>query len=124
MPGINTPLKDAAVDKVYKAINLHNKALATSGDYRIFFEVNGKRFSHILDPRTGYPVANGVVGVSIIADTCTFADGLATAIMVMGHVKGIELMDALNNVEGLIVVEETDGTLTDYFSKGFKSNML
>jgi len=122
--GINTPLKDAAVDKVYKAINLHNKALATSGDYRIFFEVNGKRFSHILDPRTGYPVSNGVKGVSIVADTCTFADGLATAIMVMGHEKGIELIDTLHNVEGLIVVEETDGTLTDYFSKGFKSNIL
>jgi len=121
--GINTPLKDAAVDKVYKAINLYNKALATSGDYRIFFEVNGKRFSHVLDPRTGYPVTNGVVGVSIIADTCTFADGLATAIMVMGHEKGIELMDTLPNIEGLIVVQETDGTLKDYFSKGFKPYM-
>jgi thiamine biosynthesis lipoprotein len=120
--GINTPMKDAAVDNVYKAINLHNKALATSGDYRNFFEVNGKRFSHVLDPRTGYPVTNGVAGVSIIADTCVFADGLATAIMVMGHEKGIELIDTLPDVEGLVVVEETDGTLTDYTSKGFNLN--
>ena len=120
--GINTPLKDAAVNKVYKAITLHNKALATSGDYRNFFEVNGKRFSHVLDPRTGYPVANGVAGVSIIADTCVFADGLATAIMVLGHEKGIELVNTLHNVEGLIVVQETDGTLTDYTSKGFNIN--
>jgi len=121
--GINTPLKGAAFDTVYKAVDLHNKALATSGDYRIFIEVNGERFSHILDPGTGYPVANGVVGVSIIANTCTFADGLATAMMVMGHEKGIALINTLRNVEGLIIVQEKDGTLMDYTSKGFNPDI-
>ena len=119
--GINRPRADAAFDEVYKVVELHSQAFATSGDYRNFFEVDGVRYSHVIDPRSGYPVSNGVVGVSIIADTCTFADGLATAIMVMGHASGLELINRLDAVEGLIVVEGPDGTLLDYPSKGFVS---
>ncbi len=66
---------------------MSNRAFATSGDYRNFFEVNGVRYSHVIDPRTGYPVSNGVASVSIVADTCTLADGLATAVMVMGQTR-------------------------------------
>ncbi len=118
--GINTPRKDALLNQVYNIVNLQNKALATSGDYRNFFEAEGKRYSHILDPETGYPVTNRVVSVSVMADNCTLADGLATGIMVMGHEKGIEAVNRLNGVECLIVVEEENGTFSDYYSKGFK----
>jgi thiamine biosynthesis lipoprotein len=117
--GINRPRKNAAVNDVYKAVPLQDQAFATSGDYRIFFEVNGMRYSHVLDPKTGYPVSNGVVSVSILADTCTFADGLSTAIMVMGHEKGLSLINRLDHVEGLIVVEAPDKRLIDFYSKGF-----
>jgi thiamine biosynthesis lipoprotein len=119
--GINTPRKDAAFNAVYKALDIHNSALATSGDYRNFFEADGKRYSHILDPTTGYPVSNRVVSASVIADTCTFADGLATALMVMGHEKGLELVNTLEHVECLIIAEEENGVLKDYYSAGFKS---
>ena len=118
--GINRPRKDAAVNDVYKVVYLQDHAFATSGDYRIFFEVNGIRYSHVIDPKTGYPVSNGVVSVSIIAGDCTFADGLATAIMVMGRQKGLDLINRLENVEGLIVVEKPDGALVDYYSNGFQ----
>ena len=118
--GINKPHPEASYDQVYKVIAIKDKAFATSGDYRNFFTVNGKRFSHIIDPRTGYPVDNGVVSVSIIADTCVFADGLATAVMVLGHEKGLELINRLNNVECLIIVRDNDGNLIDYFSEGFQ----
>lgn len=118
--GINTPWKDASLHEVYKALDLTtHKALATSGDYRNFFELNGKRYSHILDPTTGYPLANGVVSASVMADTCTFADGLATALMVLGHEKGIPLVNSLERVECLIVVQAADGTFRDYASEGF-----
>ena len=120
--GINRPRKDAAVNAVYRVVNLQNRAFATSGDYRNFFEVDGVRYSHIINPQTGYPVSNGVVGVSILAGDCTFADGLATAIMVLGHQKGLELISRLTDVEGLIVVEKPDGTLVDYTSRGFKAD--
>ena len=119
--GINKPDKNAPVDQVYKVVHLRNKGFATSGDYRNFFECQGKRFCHILDPRNGYPITNGVVSVSIIADTCTFADGLATAVMVLGHIKGLELVNTLDNTECLIVVKADDGTLTNYYSKAFIS---
>jgi len=117
--GINRPRTNAAADEVYKVVDLANQALATSGDYRNFFEADGVRYSHVIDPRTGYPVSNGVVSVSIVADNCTLADGLATAIMVMGAEKGLLLIERLIGVEGLIVVAKSDGTLVDYYSKGF-----
>ena len=120
--GINRPHQDAPTDQVYKVLTLQNKAFATSGDYRNFFEQKGKRFSHILDPINGFPITNGVVSVSILADTCTFADGLATAIMVMGPEKGLELVNRLDNTEGLILVRKNDETLVDYYSKGFNPN--
>lgn len=118
--GINRPRKDASYNDIYKIVTLKDKAFATSGDYRNFFEVNGKRFSHVLDPKTGYPVENSVVSVSIIADTCTFADGLATAVMVMGSDQGIDLINALPDVEGLVVIRRA-GRLTDYPSSGFQA---
>ena len=118
--GINRPQKDAAPNAVYKVVKLQDRAFATSGDYRIFFEIDGVRYSHVINPRTGYPVANGVVSVSVLASDCTFADGLATAIMVMGPQKGLALFNRLDGVEGLIVVEEPDGSLKDFYSKGFQ----
>ncbi|MGD8991056.1 MAG: FAD:protein FMN transferase [Desulfobacterales bacterium] len=117
--GINRPQKDAASNEVYRVVSIFNQAFATSGDYRNFFEIDDVRYSHVIDPRSGYPVSNGVVSVSIIANNCTLADGLATAIMVMGAEKGIQLVNRLDNVECLIVVEKPDGGLVDFTSTGF-----
>ena len=116
--GINTPRPGASVNAVYKVVSLTNAAFATSGDYRNFFVMDGVRYSHVIDPRTGYPVANGVVSASIIAPDCTFADGLATAVMVMGHKEGIALINRLPSVEGVIIVAGSDGTLIDHYSEG------
>lgn len=117
--GINTPQSGAPADQVYKSVDLTDWALATSGDYRNFFEVGGRRYSHVIDPRSGYPVANGVVSASVLADNCTFADGLATALMVMGAEKGLALVDRLEGVAGLIVVQRADGRFMDHYSKAF-----
>jgi FAD:protein FMN transferase len=115
--GINTPDKNAPFDKVYKVITLTDMAMATSGDYRNLIEIDGQRYSHIIDPKTGYPVKTQVVSATILAQTCTFADGLATAAMVMGPEKSLELINRLNNVEGLIIVRNSDGTFTDHVSQ-------
>jgi len=120
--GINRPRADAAFDAVYAVVALGNQGFATSGDYRNFFEVDGVRYSHVIDPRTGFPVSNGVVSVSIISANCTLADGIATAVMVMGVKKGLEMIDRLDGVEGLIVVEQNNGKLADFHSNGFKGN--
>ena len=94
--------------------------MATSGDYRNYFEAGGKRFSHIIDPRTGYPVNNGIVSVSIVADNCMFADGLATAIMVMGLEHGMALINSLKDVEGLLIVRKPDDEIVPYMTDAFR----
>ena len=117
--GIATPDKQIAKQTVYQAVSLENQALATSGDYRNFVVMNKKAYSHIIDPSTGYPVDNGVVSASVLADTCTFADGLATALMVMGPGKGIALVNRMEGTECLIIVQGKDGAFKNRYSEGF-----
>jgi thiamine biosynthesis lipoprotein len=116
--GINVPEAGAAFNEVYKVVTLTDRAFATSGDYRNFFEAEGRRYSHVLDPRTGYPVANGVVSASVVADNCTLADGLATALMVMGPEAGVALVERLAGVECFVVTRDADGRLRDHASSG------
>jgi thiamine biosynthesis lipoprotein len=77
-------------------------AVVTSGDYERFFERDGTRYHHILDPRTGYP-ARGVRSVTIVSPSATEADALATAVFVMGAEKGLDLINARQGVEGFII---------------------
>lgn len=122
--GINRPERKAPFDAVYKVISLSDRALATSGDYRNYFESNGRFYGHVLDPRTGYPVADGIVSVSVLADTCALADGLATGMMVMGVEKGLALVERLKQVECLIVVRSPDGRLSDHMSRTFQAENI
>ena len=119
--GINRPRADAAPDEIYRVAFLRDEAFATSGDYRNYFVRDGARYSHIIDPRTGRPVTNRVVSVSIRAPDCTLADGLATAVMVMGAEAGLALVERLEDVEALVVVETKEGGLQDHTSTGFRS---
>ena len=116
--GINRPEKGAATTDVYKALVLENRAMATSGDYRNYVEIQGRSYSHIIDPRNGYPVNNGVVSASVIAPNRTLADGLATALMIMGPTEGVQLLNRLEGVEGLIIVQRSDGAFENHLSKG------
>jgi len=73
------------------ALAVTDAAVATSGDYRNFFEVDGRRYSHLVDPRTGFPVDHELVSVTVVDDTCMTADALATALIVMGLEDGLAL---------------------------------
>jgi thiamine biosynthesis lipoprotein len=119
--GINRPEAGAPLDQVYHVVTLEDRAFATSGDYRNFVEIDGRRYSHILDPRTGYPVANDVVSVSVTAETCALADGLATALMVMGVSSGLDLVEKLDTVECLMITRDPQGGLHDHPSRGFRT---
>ncbi|SLM27518.1 Thiamine biosynthesis lipoprotein ApbE [Desulfamplus magnetovallimortis] len=119
MVGVTRPDKGGNPNAIYASFELKNRALATSGDYRNFIELEGKTYSHIINPVTGYPVSNGVVSASVISDNCTFADGLATALMVMGAEKGVELVNSIEGTECLIVTRDTNGKLKDHISKEF-----
>ena len=119
--GISRPTPDARIDDLHAVLTLQDQALATSGDYRNFFIHEGVRYAHILDPRNGYPVANQVVSASVLAPDCTLADGLATAILVMGKDQGLALLERLPMVEGLIVAQRPDGALENHASSGFRA---
>lgn len=102
--GVNVPRSDADPTAVLVAVPLKDAALATSGDYRNFFESGGRRYSHILDPVTGEPVRRDLVSASILAPDCTTADGLATAAIVLGEAKTREVLKAhFPGVEALFV---------------------
>jgi thiamine biosynthesis lipoprotein len=104
--GIQSPLK--LQNSVYKIVALRNTSMATSGDYRNYFEKNGKRYSHTIDPRTGRPTQHHLASVSVIHKNCMTADALATAIMVLGPEAGYNL--ALEEqLPVLLLVYEGDG---------------
>ncbi len=89
--GIETPSKEYA-QGVHLALKLKDQAIATSGNYRQFYNDNGERKSHIIDPRSGKPVAHQITSASVIASTAAIADAWSTAIMVLGQ-DGIELAE-------------------------------
>lgn len=108
--GIVNPLNK---NKIFATFPLENSAVETSGSYEKYVIFNGKRYSHIIDPRTGYP-ATGVVSVSVFAKQTEIADALATGIFVLGVEVGIDLVNQLKGVECIIV----DDTGKIFSSKG------
>lgn len=117
--GINLPEAYAPADRVRRTLPLSNRAVATSGDYRNFFVVGNQRYCHVLDPRSGYPVKTSVVSASVVSDSCAFADGLATALMILPPEESLNIVNALADTECLITVREATGQLKDYYSKSF-----
>lgn len=95
--------KDKTKALAWVAVN--NMAVVTSGDYERFVLLEGKRYAHIIDPRTGYPTT-GVKSVTIICPDAEIADALATSVFVLGKEKGMELLNSLKNIEGVIVTDE------------------
>lgn len=88
---IETPTRGER--SVQKIIKLTDTAIATSGDYRNYFEYDGTAYSHTINPLTGYPVAHDAASVTVVADTAAFADGIATALLVLGPKAGLELAE-------------------------------
>ena len=91
------------LNRCWIGVAVTNHAVATSGDGIRNFVHEGRRYGHILDPRTGYPVNNGTLSVSVIAPHCTFAGVLSTAAFVLGTKEGIEMMSLCPGVEGSII---------------------
>ncbi len=90
-------------------IETTDRAVATSGNYEQFFAFEDRRYSHIVDPRTGLPVANDLVGVTVLAPTCLQADALATALSVLGMDAGRKLLDLFPDVEARFQVQSAAG---------------
>ncbi|MCF6128097.1 FAD:protein FMN transferase [Flavobacterium sp. AS60] len=97
---------------LFSTFKITNKAVATSGNYEKFVLIDNKRYSHTIDPKTGFPVS-GIKSVTIIADNAEIADALATPVTVMGIAVGMDFINQLKTI-GCIIIDDNDKT---YFSK-------
>jgi len=119
--GLNEPKENASINDFSAFVNLDDLGLASSGNYRNFYTVNGKKYGHEINPLTGYPELNKLLGVSVISTSCMEADAYATAFMVMGLEKSKEKVETLNNVEACFFVSNETKNIDKIYSAGFQS---
>jgi len=100
--GVQDPREE---DKIIDIIKVKDKAVATSGDYRRYFTLEGKRFSHIVNPKTGLTVQDVPMSVTIVGPDATTTDALSTGVFVLGPEEGMKLIESLPGVEGMIISE-------------------
>ena len=105
-------------------LQLNDNAVATSGDYRNYFEYEGKIFSHTIDPRIGKPVSHNLASVTVVAKNCMQADALATALMVLGKEKGLTLIENTDDTEAFLIIRKDIPSLVTFQSSGFSKYLL
>jgi len=101
-------------------VRLDNRALATSGNYRKFFVEDGVKYSHTIDPRTGYPVRHTLLSATVIAPECGMADAWATACMVAGTEAAKALIERYDFLEGYLIFSDEKGEMRSWMSEGLK----
>lgn len=106
-------------NQFFKAyIPLTNKSFTTSGNYFNYREIDGKKYSHTIDPGTGYPARHAILSASVFTSDAITADVWATAFMVMGHEKAIELLKKHPELDALLIYSSTDGKMLTYITPG------
>lgn len=125
--GIDVPTDDIAAQnrEIQAILAISDLALATSGNYRQFYYLDGKKFSHTIDPRTGYPVQHNLLSVTVIAPSCVEADAYATAFMVLGVDSALQICESIQGMDCYLIYEDENGnnqtvytsTFEQYFTK-------
>jgi thiamine biosynthesis lipoprotein len=105
-------------------LQLNDDAVATSGDYRNYFEYEGKIFSHTIDPRSGKPISHNLASVTVVAKNCMQADALATALMVLGKEKGLNLIENTDDTEAFLITRKDIRSLVTFQSSGFSKYLI
>lgn len=118
--GIDKPEENAANDGSQLHIKLINKAVATSGNYRKFYVKDGEKYTHSINPKTGYPSKQNILSATIFADNCMTADAYATACMVIGTEKSIELIKTHPELSAYIIFADENGEMKTFMSEGVK----
>lgn len=115
--GIETPV--AGSRDVHQVASVSGFGLATSGDYRNFFEQGGVRYSHIIDPTTGYPITHNTVSATVLTDNAMLADAWATAMLTLGRDRGMEIAEARDMA--VVFIENADGAMITSASSRFNA---
>jgi thiamine biosynthesis lipoprotein len=121
--GIDKPIDDVIAEnrELQDVLEMTEGALATSGNYRNFYVKDGKKYSHTIDPRTGYPVQHGLLSASVKAKNCMLADAYATSFMVLGLEKTKEIVNNDKSLEAYIIYS-VHGELKVWESASFRKN--
>ena len=118
--GIEKPADNWDSEQVVQTrVALHDKGLVTSGSTRKYVERNGKRYSHCIDPNTGYPVEHQLLSVTILAENSVWADALASICMVMGMEKSLPIIQGMDGVEAYYIFVNENGELETFATEGF-----
>jgi thiamine biosynthesis lipoprotein len=123
--GVDKPLEEIDSEERYQFIlDLDNKSLATSGNYRKFYEKDGVRYSHTISPFTGFPAQNRLLSVTVIHDNCMLADAYATSFMVMGVKKTKQFVSNNSEIEIYLIYTAKDGSWKTFISPNFKKRII
>jgi len=124
--GISRPDEEQFFEdqKLKAIVQLKDKALATSGNYRNFYIEDGKKYAHEIDPKTGYPVQHSLLSTTVLADNCMTADAFATAFMILGLEKSVEIATSRKDIDVYFIYADKDGKYRSYVSEGFKTLLL
>jgi thiamine biosynthesis lipoprotein len=119
--GIEKPAQDIEAGQQVKVIvEIEDEALSTSGNYRKYYEKDGIRYSHTIDPSTGYPVTHTLLSVSVKAKNCWTADAYATAFMVMGLEKSKLFLEHEKNLDAYFIFSDQGGNMKSFATKGIE----
>ena len=118
--GINKPVDDSLSinQELQTILQLTDRGMATSGNYRNFYYRDGKKYAHTIDPRTGYPVEHNLLSATVIAQDCMTADALATAFMVMGLDETRSYIKEHPEIDVYLIYSDGDGQLKTFYSDG------
>lgn len=105
VPRPENPDTEKPWEDIFASIHLKDSAISTAGDYQRFFIKDGKRYHHIIDPKTGYPAESGLISVSVIAPEGYVSDGIDTAVLVLGVERGMKLLESMG-IDGILVDSE------------------
>ncbi|MGV8827456.1 MAG: FAD:protein FMN transferase [Breznakibacter sp.] len=121
--GIDKPIDDPTAQnrEIQEILSVTDCAVSTSGNYRKFFIKDGKKYSHTIDPKSGYPVSHNLLSTTVVAHDCISSDGLGTTFMVLGFEKGMALAESLPNVEAYFIFADTTGQVKTAMTSGFEA---
>ena len=119
--GISLPKEEASLRDLQTTVPLQDQALATSGNYRNFYEVDGVKYSHTINPKTGYPERNTLLSASVFAPDCMTADAYATAFMALGAERSYQLASQLPTVEAYFIFSQPDGSIDIRYTQGLNA---
>ena len=123
--GVTKPTDDSlnVNQEIQTVINVTDKAMATSGNYRNFYYKNGRKYAHTIDPATGYPVQHTILSSTVIADDCATADAYATAFMVMGLDKAKAVLSRHPELMAYFILAGADGNNDVWYSPSMKDKI-